>query len=134
MKATDLTPATILTTITAAGITCRVDGASLHLSPQSRLTPALRDAIRVHKVGLIALLTDGPGPWRYASTLLDGELWLVMDEGQAKAIRARGGVPYLPHEIRALQAMQARDPEEWPAKAQAIHAAKAVCEATLEHA
>lgn len=111
------------------GCTLRIDGPTLHVSPRTLLTPALREQIREHKAALMTLLAptdDDPGPWGYTSEVLGDTIWFAWTEADAEALRAEGVVAYLPEEIMALHAMKARDGEGFGEKLRVLHRNKQV--------
>jgi hypothetical protein len=53
-----MTPAALLASLRAAGLTVRTNGVKVLVSPTSRLTPEQTDAIITHRAALLALLID----------------------------------------------------------------------------
>jgi hypothetical protein len=72
-------------------------------------------------------------PLEVASTVLGETVWLVADDRQAAAIRARGRTPYTPPEVAILRELYAAvRPEVWGERLRLIHEAKKRFQGTLE--
>jgi hypothetical protein len=64
-------------------------------------------------------------PLEVASTILGGTVWLVANDRQAAAIRAKGGTPYTPPEVAILRDLyMAVTPEVWAQRLRLIHQTK----------
>lgn len=61
-----------------------------------------------------------------------GRIYLVVDAAQAEAVRAAGGVPYLPGEVAYLGKVRTERPEAFPGILRALHQAKTEMGGTLE--
>ncbi len=84
----------------------------------------------------LASLLDTPLTALIAPLAVDsphvGRIYLVADEVQARAVRAKRGTPYTPSEVAILREMWAAvGRDEWPARLRAIHAAKQEFEGEL---
>ncbi len=70
----------------------------------------------------LASLSD---PLEVASAVLGETVFLVADDRQAAAIRAKGGTPYTPPEVAILRDLYAAvRPEVWAERLRLIHEAK----------
>ncbi len=83
-------------------------------SPAIRLEPLLERPL--------ASLSD---PLEVVSSVLDETVYLVANDRQAAAIRAKGGTPYTPPEVAILRELYvAVTPDIWVQRLRLIHQAK----------
>ena len=71
-------------------------------------------------------------PLEVASAFLGDTVYLVADDRQAAAIRAKGGTPYTPPEVAILRDLYAKvRPEVWAERLRCIHDAKKRFDGTI---
>ena len=115
----------------APGPTLRPEAKPAEADPVAAPTVVTRPASPESTAGpdaLAALLDTPPYALREplaVDSAIAGRIFLVANEGQARAVRAEGGVPYTPAEVAILRETRAAvSPEEWPRRLRAIHAVK----------
>jgi hypothetical protein len=59
-------------------------------------------------------------------------MWLCLTSADVEAVRAEGGVPYLPHEVRHLRKMKMHNLGDFNEKLKRVHLLKKIFYLTLE--